>query len=118
MDIYIAMEESYKNGYLKGVEDTKKTISQDVIQKLQVTDQRIRYRYGKGLVFQCRIQGGGVDIFVEQEVEPYLPEEYQEGHGRWIVKKDSCFCSECMVSGSPQWKRCPVCEVTMEVEHG
>ena len=24
LDIYIAMEESYKNGYLKGVEDTKR----------------------------------------------------------------------------------------------
>lgn len=26
LDIYIAMEESYKNGYIKGVEDTKKEI--------------------------------------------------------------------------------------------
>ena len=68
MDIYIAMEESYKNGYIKGVEDTKR---------------------------EC---------------------EAKERHGLWIVKNDSCFCSECMVSGSPLWKRCPVCEAKMEVK--
>lgn len=28
MDIYIAMEESYKNGYIKGVEDTKKLMAE------------------------------------------------------------------------------------------
>lgn len=38
--------------------------------------------------------------------------------GRWIVKNDSCFCSRCLVSGSPRWRRCPVCEAKMEVEHG
>lgn len=67
MDIFTATEESYKNGYLKGVEDTKKEY------------------------------------------------EAKERHGRWIVKKDSCFCSVCMVSGSPRWKRCPVCEAKMEI---
>lgn len=24
------------------------------------------------------------------------------------------YCSECLVSGSPNWKRCPVCESIME----
>jgi len=115
LDIYIAMEESYKNGYVKGCEDTKKMITEDVIQKLKVTDQRCAFRYGRGHVFQCRIQGGGIDIFVEQDI-PLGDSCSEEKHGRWIQKKDTCFCSECMVSGSPRWKRCPVCEAKMEVE--
>ena len=36
--------------------------------------------------------------------------------GHWITDKRTgiCYCSECLVSGSPQWKRCPVCEAKME----
>ena len=43
-------------------------------------------------------------------------------HGRWIIH--SCGhgvyannwaeCSECGTCGSPQWKRCPVCEAKMD----
>lgn len=34
-------------------------------------------------------------------------------HGHWIRKSGKTFCSECMVSGSPEWKVCPVCEAKM-----
>lgn len=35
-------------------------------------------------------------------------------HGRWLQPKSGeCFCSECKTNGSPQWKRCPVCEAKM-----
>lgn len=76
MDIYIAMEESYKNGYRKGCEDTKKEI------------------------------------------------EAKQKRGRWLIHSNGkgdhannwAECSECRVCGSPQWKRCPVCEAKMDVE--
>jgi hypothetical protein len=36
-------------------------------------------------------------------------------HGRWLQPKSGeCFCSECKTLGSPQWKRCPVCEAKMD----
>lgn len=43
-------------------------------------------------------------------------------HGRWVMKEtmirspfaENCYCSECQTSGSPQWKRCPVCEAKMD----
>ena len=36
--------------------------------------------------------------------------------GHWIADKHTgiCYCSECLVSGSPHWKICPVCEAKME----
>lgn len=35
--------------------------------------------------------------------------------GRWLQPKSGeCFCSECKTNGSPQWKRCPVCEAKMD----
>ena len=37
--------------------------------------------------------------------------------GRWVHKirygEHAWFCSECKTIGSPQWKRCPVCEAKM-----
>lgn len=39
--------------------------------------------------------------------------QFAERHGHWIKKNGMFFCSECMVCGSPQWKRCPVCEARM-----
>ena len=38
-------------------------------------------------------------------------EERKKAH--WITKNGITFCSECMVSGNTQWKRCPVCEAKM-----
>ena len=44
-------------------------------------------------------------------------------HGRWItiqhiggVNWYETTCSECKTSGSPKWKRCPVCEAKMGLE--
>lgn len=45
--------------------------------------------------------------------------------GHWIIHSTGkgdyannwAECSECHVCGSPQWKRCPVCEARMEVDH-
>lgn len=34
--------------------------------------------------------------------------------GRWINRGEWVDCSECGTVGSPQWKRCPVCEAKME----
>ena len=38
-------------------------------------------------------------------------------HGRWIAfgQGEYC-CSECNTSGSPIWKRCPICEAKMDLE--
>ena len=33
--------------------------------------------------------------------------------GRWIPDGNTVCCSECKTLGSPQWKRCPVCEAKM-----
>jgi hypothetical protein len=60
------MEESYKKGYRKGCEDTKKQM------------------------------------------------EANRKRGKWVMKNDICFCPQCLVCGSPQWKVCPVCEIKME----
>jgi hypothetical protein len=43
-------------------------------------------------------------------------------HGRWVAKETmirspfakNYYCSECQTGGSPQWKRCPVCEAKMD----
>lgn len=39
-------------------------------------------------------------------------------HGHWIkhnfLGHDQFVCSECQTIGSPQWKRCPVCEAKMD----
>lgn len=75
----------------------------------------------------------------DEEVEAYMEttEAYKNGYakgfedgkqdsgrrGHWIIHssgngKDAtnwAECSECHVCGSPQWKRCPVCEAKMEV---
>lgn len=44
---------------------------------------------------------------LEAEAEPVK-------RGRWLQPKSGeCFCSECKTLGSPQWKRCPICEAKM-----
>lgn len=48
------------------------------------------------------------EITPAADVEPVKP-------GRWLQPKPGeCFCSECQTNGSPQWKRCPVCEAKMD----
>lgn len=41
------------------------------------------------------------------DVEPVV-------RGWWIPDGYTVCCSECKTLGSPQWKRCPVCEAKME----
>lgn len=42
-------------------------------------------------------------------------------HGRWLPQillgQRVWDCSECKTLGSPQWKRCPVCEAKMDAEN-
>ena len=39
-------------------------------------------------------------------------------HGHWVkhnfLGHEQFVCSECQTLGSPQWKRCPVCEAKMD----
>ena len=39
-------------------------------------------------------------------------------HGRWLPQVvggvNTWDCSECKTIGSPQWKRCPICEAKMD----
>lgn len=39
-------------------------------------------------------------------------------HGHWVkhnfLGHEQYACSECQTLGSPQWKRCPVCEAKMD----
>ena len=47
----------------------------------------------------------------------YAAAKAEEKHGHWIADKRTgfCYCSECLVSGSSGWKRCPVCEAKMDM---
>ena len=42
-------------------------------------------------------------------------------HGRWmpqiLLGQRVWDCSECKTLGSPQWKRCPVCEAKMDQDN-
>ena len=57
-----------------------------------------------------------MEIIPAADVEPVK-------HGRWLPQilngTRIWDCSECKTIGSPQWKRCPVCEAKMdeEVDH-
>ena len=53
----------------------------------------------------------------------YAAAKAEEKHGHWIIRKNGkgrsaivwVECSECLTSGgSPEWKRCPVCEAKMD----
>lgn len=46
-------------------------------------------------------------VDAEPVVHGYWVKHKFLGHGKWV-------CSECQMLGSPQWKRCPVCEAKMD----
>ena len=50
------------------------------------------------------------DLIIEAPTEDAEPVV----HGHWVkhnfLGHDQFVCSECQTLGSPQWKRCPVCE--------
>lgn len=67
---------------------------------------------------EYRICEGQMNTFIEAilrvnetptiDAEPVI-------HGWWIPFSDHMWaCSNCRVMGSPQWKRCPVCEAKMD----
>lgn len=75
-------------------------------------------RAGKGVLreYAEEYQKSILDIIDEQptiEAEPVK-------HGRWLPQillgTRVWDCSECKTIGSPQWKRCPVCEAKMDME--
>ena len=61
------------------------------------------------------------DIYAAIENAPTVDAE-PVVHGRWVAKETvirspfakNYYCSECQTGGSPQWKRCPVCEAKMD----
>ena len=63
-----------------------------------------------------RVARNDIELLPAPDVEPVK-------RGRWVHKimlgEQTWFCSECKTIGSPQWKRCPVCEAKMieEAQH-
>ena len=57
-----------------------------------------------------RVARNDIELLPAPDVEPVK-------RGRWVHKimlgEQTWFCSECKTIGSPQWKRCPVCEAKM-----
>lgn len=57
-------------------------------------------------------EGNTLDILINEQPTADV-EEVKRGH--WITNpRGFCFCSECLTSGSPYWKRCPICEAKMD----
>lgn len=65
------------------------------------------------------------DMISSEEVEQTIieaPTVDVVKYGHWIIHSSGsgsnatnwAECSECHVCGSPQWKRCPVCEAKMD----
>ena len=64
-------------------------------------------KYPNGM-FDCEDIINSIDNQPTADVE-----EVKRGH--WITNpRGFCFCSECLTSGSPYWKRCPICEAKMD----
>lgn len=86
------------------------------------------YRCDNGLIEAFIIDSGeqfwgGAKTAKEQNELLVQPLEIEEVvHGRWVMKETmirspfakNYYCSECQTEGSPQWKRCPVCEAKMD----
>lgn len=69
--------------------------------------------------------GSMASILIENGVT-FVADNNVGRKGHWIIHSSGkgdyannwAECSECRVCGSPQWKRCPVCEARMEVDNG
>lgn len=77
-----------------------------------------RYGFGVGMPSPhgMSMRGGINKAFRCMEECPTIEAEPVR-HGRWIVRNKAngwVDCSECGTMGSPQWKRCPVCEAKMD----
>jgi hypothetical protein len=77
--------------------------------ELCVKDERKRV-VSKLLIHWCMDELAGAPTV---DAEPVV-------HGHWVkynfLGYDQFACSECQTLGSPQWKRCPVCEAKMDGE--
>lgn len=97
MDIHTAMEESYKNGYAKGCDDTRRELEAEL-----AFTRKFIHDHGLEFALASAWEKAGNPPMMQQR-------------GHWIQKNGVIFCSECMTCGSPHWKVCPVCETKMEV---
>lgn len=66
----------------------------------------------------CKIYNEGVKA-TEDMIQALPTADVEEvRHGRWmpqiLLGQRVWDCSECKTLGSPQWKRCPVCEAKMD----
>jgi RNA polymerase subunit RPABC4/transcription elongation factor Spt4 len=77
----------------------------EYIEREETCKKCVRYGMGETLCADCVVK-----VAPAADVSPVV-------HGRWLQPKSGeCFCSECKTLGSPQWKRCPVCEAKMTTE--
>ena len=64
-----------------------------------------------GVFFELSDIRRAIEQAPTEDVEPIV-------HGKWIPRwvagKTVWECSECRTSGSPGWKRCPLCEAKMD----
>ena len=68
----------------------------------------------------CQYDMGYVDAF--DQIDDWLDANTVDAepvvHGHWVkynfLGHEQFVCSECQTLGSPQWKRCPVCEAKMD----
>ena len=100
----IVMEESYKQGYTKGCEDTKKDL--EALKKELEFTRRFIHDHGMEFALASEWEKAGKSGSVS---------EGRRGH--WIKhgtgKDEFVECSECHVCGRIQWAKCPVCETKM-----
>lgn len=77
----------------------------EYIEREETCKKCVRYGMGETLCADCVVKAAPA-----ADVSPVK-------RGRWLQPKSGeCFCSECKTNGSPQWKRCPVCEAKMTTE--
>ena len=79
----------------------------DVREKLVELVIKAQYRCGNTLCHGCeQLADSLIEVGVTIPTQGRWVEHNFLGHKQWV-------CSECQTLGSPQWKRCPVCEARM-----
>ena len=60
----------------------------------------------------------GIEFAIDTVKNAKAVDSDNDKHGRWLPQivfgQRVWSCSECATLGSPQWKRCPVCEAKMD----
>ena len=71
-------------------------------------------------VMQCKAARDAISRAIKALESLPAPDVEPVKRGRWVHKimfgEQAWFCSECKTIGSPEWKRCPVCEAKMDEE--